>query len=119
MALTGSVGGAVYQNNHLFKTLKKCINVLKYRQSKPVLRKSRTTYDNVELSMKSSLNTVYYGHCYKLFTAIKIPPDFQNLNQELSVVEHDNASEVSGESSESHAPIDSATTQAAGTSTDK
>lgn len=61
------------------ETLKKCINILEYRRSKPVFRKSRTTYDNLELSMESSLNDVYHAQCYKLFTAIKIPRDFQYL----------------------------------------
>ncbi|CAH1983855.1 unnamed protein product [Acanthoscelides obtectus] len=58
------------------QTLQKCLNVLEYRRSKPVVRKSRTTYDNLELSIESSLNEVYYAQCYKLFTAIKIPRDF-------------------------------------------
>lgn len=55
-------------------TLQKCINILEYRRSKPVFRKSRTRYDNLELSKESSLNEVYHAQCYKLFTAIKIPP---------------------------------------------
>lgn len=112
------------------ETLQKCINVLEYRRSKPVLRKSRTTYDNLELSIESSLNGVYHAQCYKLFTAIKIPRDFQYLQQQKSVVEYDNASEVSGNSSESHAPVsgecskshatvDSTSTEAVGTSTDE
>lgn len=83
------------------ETLKKCVNILEYRRSKPVIRKSRGTYDNLELSMESSLNDLYHAQCYKLFTAIKIPRDFQYL-QDQSVVEHDNAPEVSGNSSETH-----------------
>lgn len=85
------------------ETLQKCINVLEYRRSKPVLRKSRTTYDNLEISIESSLNEVYHAQCYKLFTAIKIPRDFQYLQQQQSVV--DNASEISGNISETHAPV--------------
>lgn len=87
------------------ETLQKCINVLEYRRSKPVLRKSRTTYDNLEISIESSLNEVYHAQCYKLFTAIKIPRDCQYLQHQESVVEYDNASEVSGNSSESHPPV--------------
>lgn len=111
------------------ETLKKSINILDYRQSKPVLRKSRKTYDNLELSIESSLNEVYHAQCYKLFTAIKIPLDVQYL-LEQSVAERDNASEVSGNSSGSHAPVsgefseshatvDSTSTEAAGTSIDE
>ncbi|XP_077263749.1 uncharacterized protein LOC143898274 isoform X3 [Temnothorax americanus] len=82
-------------------TIKKCLAVLEYRRSKPVLRKSRTTYDNVELSAENSLNEGYHSQCYKLFTAIKIPHNFPNLEQQESAAECDNAPEVSGESSES------------------
>lgn len=89
--------------NYTVATLKKCVNILEYRRSKPVIRKSRGTYDNLELSMESSLNDLYHAQCYKLFTAIKIPRDFQYL-QDQSVVEHDNTPEVSRNSSETHAP---------------
>ena len=68
------------------ETLNRCTKILEYRRSKPVLRKSRTTYDNLELSIESSLNKEYHAQCYKLFTAIKIPPEVQYL-QEQSVVE--------------------------------
>lgn len=67
------------------ETLQKCINVLEYRRSKPVLRKSRTTYDNLEISIESSLNEVYHAQCYKLFTAIKIPRDYQYVQHQQSV----------------------------------
>lgn len=121
-------------------TLQKCINILESRRSKPILRKSRTTYDDLEISIDSSLNEVYHAQCYKLFTAIKIPRDFQYLQHQQSVIESDNASEVSGNSSESRAPIsgefseshfpvsgecskshatDSTSTEALGTSTDE
>ncbi|VVD03790.1 unnamed protein product, partial [Leptidea sinapis] len=83
------------------ETLKNCVNILEYRRSKPVIRKSRGTYDNLELSMESSLNDLYHAQCYKLFTAIKIPRDFQYL-QDQSAVEHDNVPEVSGNISEKH-----------------
>lgn len=86
----------------VLETLQKCINVLEYRRSKPVLRKSRTTYDNLELSIESSLNEVYHAQCYKLFTAIKLPRDFEYSLQQQSVVEHDNAFEIAENSSESH-----------------
>ncbi|XP_024893101.1 uncharacterized protein LOC112468205 [Temnothorax curvispinosus] len=100
-------------------TIKKCLTVLEYRRSKPVLRKSQTTYDNVELSAKNSLNEGYHAQCYKLFTAIKVPYNFPNLEQQESAAECDNAPEVSGESSESYVPVTSTTTQGAGTSTDE
>ncbi|CAH2100857.1 unnamed protein product [Euphydryas editha] len=102
------------------ETLKKCVNILEYRRSKPVIRKSRGAYDNLELSRESSLNDLYHAQCYKLFTAIKIPRDFQYL-QDQSVVEHDNAPEVSGnssessESSETHAPVSGECSEAHGT----
>lgn len=96
------------------KTLKKCVNILEYRRSKPVFRQSRGTYDDLELSMESSLNDLYHAQCYKLFTAIKIPRDFQYL-QDQSVVEHDNTPEVSGNSSETRAPDSGECSEAHGT----
>ncbi|CAH1974161.1 unnamed protein product [Acanthoscelides obtectus] len=62
--------------------------------------------------------------------AMKIPRDFQYLQPQQSVMDHDNASEVSGniseshpsvsgECSKSHATVDSASTEAVGTSTDE
>lgn len=111
------------------ETLKKCVNILEYRWSKPLVRKSRGTYDNLELSMESSLNDIYHAQCYKLFTAIKIPRDFQYLQQQIKV-ERDNVPKASGNSSETHAPVsgecseahstvDSLSTEVAGTSTDE
>lgn len=122
-------------------TLEKCINILEYRRSKPVLRKSRTTYENLRITKESSLNEVYHAQCYKLFTAIKIPRDFQYSQQRQSEVEYDNALEVAenrsepnvptfgecseshfsvaGECSKSHATVDSTPIEAASTSTDE
>lgn len=106
------------------ETLQKCVNILDYRRSKPVLRKSRTTYDDLKLSIESSLNEVYHAQCYKLFTAIKIPVNFHSLQQQ-SVVECDNAMEVSEHGSASHAPVTGVCSpsqipaESAGTSTDK
>lgn len=111
------------------ETLQKCINILEYRRSKPVLRKSRTTYNDLELSIESSLNKIYHAHCYKLFTAIKIPRDFPFLQQQSEVKcdtvskIYENSSEshiaVSGECSKLHAAVDSTSTEAVGTLTDK
>lgn len=85
-------------------TLQKCINVLEYRRSKPVLRKSRTTYENLRLTKESSLYEVYHAQCYKLFTAVKIPRDVQYSQQRQSEVEYDNPLEVAENSSESNVP---------------
>uniref|UniRef100_A0A6P7FYQ7 Uncharacterized protein LOC114335591 n=1 Tax=Diabrotica virgifera virgifera TaxID=50390 RepID=A0A6P7FYQ7_DIAVI len=63
------------------KTLKKCITILEYRKVKPVQRSCSNAYATVEISNETSLNDSYYhSHCYKLFTAIRIPPDFQRQN---------------------------------------
>lgn len=101
------------------ETLKKCLRVLEYRRSKPVLRKSRTTYDNVELSAEISIYEGYHAQCYKLFTAIKIPSNFQTLTQQESAVECSNAPETSGECFESDVFVTSTLSEAAGTSTEE
>ncbi|XP_045534258.1 zinc finger and BTB domain-containing protein 17 isoform X1 [Papilio machaon] len=77
------------------ETIKKCRTVLKYRQNKVVRRKLRTSYDKVELS-DETLNGGYHPQCYKLFTAIKIPPDFE-MQQKIEVA-FDNAGTSTDES---------------------
>ncbi|CAH2239873.1 jg4558 [Pararge aegeria aegeria] len=53
----------------------------------------------------------YHAQCYKLFTAIKIPPDFLNQQENESI--SDSAQEISGEDSELLVPVSSTTTQVA------
>ena len=100
-------------------TIKKCKRVLEYRRNKSFVRKSRTTYNNVELPAETSLNEGYHAQCYKWFTAIKIPSDFQKIEQQQSesAAECDNAPAISGKSSKSFVPATSTTTQADGTLT--
>lgn len=83
-------------------TLRKCITILEYRRVKPVRRKSSNAYATVKISNETSLNDGYHIQCYKLFTAIKIPSDFQK-NDEItpeSAQERDDIPKVAGESSE-------------------
>lgn len=75
---------------------------MEYRRRKPILRKSRTAYDKVELPAETSLNEGYHRQCYKLFTAVKIPFDFQKIEQQQSEAEWDNAQEKLGESSNAY-----------------
>ncbi|XP_049881903.1 uncharacterized protein LOC126377895 [Pectinophora gossypiella] len=85
------------------ETLKKCKTVMEYCRSKPNVRKSRKKYNNIELS-DESLNEGYHAKCYKLFTAIQIPADFQK-NEENKV-------EDTNKNIESHAAAPSSTTEA-------
>ncbi|KAK9873250.1 hypothetical protein WA026_021739, partial [Henosepilachna vigintioctopunctata] len=86
-------------------TFKKCINILEYRKVKPVFRRSSSTYASVELSEETSLNDGYHAQCYKLFTAIKIPSDFQPIQStpksEQACVD---ALELAGESLDVYTP---------------
>ncbi|KAL3278284.1 hypothetical protein HHI36_013618 [Cryptolaemus montrouzieri] len=85
---------------------KKC-----YRRAKPIKRKSRSNYSDVQLFDEKSLSEVYHAQCYKLFTAVKIPADFKKESgTECNIV-----SEVSGKNSEISIPA-STTTQIAETS---
>ncbi|KAL3278935.1 hypothetical protein HHI36_016453 [Cryptolaemus montrouzieri] len=93
------------------ETLKKSLSVLEYRRAKPIKRKSRSNYSDVQLFDEKSLSEVYHAQCYKLFTAVKIPADFKKESgTECNIV-----SEVSGKNSEISIPA-STTTQIAETS---
>ncbi|KAL3288501.1 hypothetical protein HHI36_002942 [Cryptolaemus montrouzieri] len=99
--------------NYLFysRNFKKSLSVLEYRRAKPIKRKSRSNYSDVQLFDEKSLSEVYHAQCYKLFTAVKIPADFKKESgTECNIV-----SEVSGKNSEISIPA-STTTQIAETS---
>ncbi|XP_014372173.2 uncharacterized protein LOC106721668 [Papilio machaon] len=98
------------------ETIKKCKTVLEYRQNKMIKRKSRTSYNKVEIPDETSFKDGYHAQCYKLFTAIKIPPDFQKPQK--SEAECDNALQVSGDS-KIYFSDSSSTTQVAGTIRDE
>lgn len=55
---------------------------------KPVRRISSNAYATIEISNETSLNDSYQTQCYKPFTAIKIPPDFQRQNEITPEMEH-------------------------------
>lgn len=106
--------------------------VLEYRRTKPIKRKSRSNYNEVELSAQTSLNEVYHAQCYKLFTAIKVPADFKKksateCNTAPEILEKNcefsipasTATQIADSSAELSIPSTSATTQVAGTSTDE
>lgn len=116
--------------NFTQKTLEKCTTILEYRRVKAVRKKPNRAYTTVEISNETSLSHGYHAHCYKLFTAIKVPSDFQTHDAIISettevlevLAEKYSESQVlevlevlDEESYELSVPDTSSTTQAAGT----
>lgn len=82
------------------ETRAKCHTVLQYRRSKPIARKSRCTYVDVELPNETS-NDGYHAQCYKRFTAIKIPADSGVPGEEMcNVLVTSTTNEVVGTSTD-------------------